>query len=272
MMLPIESIESTTNTPSGIRPHWCGAGFLTASGGLFLGSGAETSVHESHAYKICIATHGEFLLDADDRPRTSCAAAVIPPDYPHIIDARGATLAIFYLVPEQWPRRMINRVLRGRGVFAPPREVLTELLPRLQRYLTHGARVEEVNEVCEYLFDNLVPPAWCSQRLDARVQTVLEYLDATMDDHPTIQTLSAVARLSPSRLEHLFSDEVGIPIIRYLLWHRVRRAVERMPDHCMLTELAYSVGFADSAHLSRSFRRMLGIPPSMLRHIQLVKG
>ena len=33
-----------------------------------------------------------------------------------------------------------------------------------------------------------------------------------------------------------------------------------------LSEAAHAAGFADGAHMSRSFRRMLGMPPSALRH------
>ena len=42
-------------------------------------------------------------------------------------------------------------------------------------------------------------------------------------------------------------------------------AVERMADGASLTEAAHEAGFADSAHFSRTFRRMFGLAPSSLR-------
>lgn len=266
--------EDTLNgAPRRGQAPWRGVGFLTPAGGLFLGSGSETSLHTSHAYKICIAAHGEFFLSDSARAApVRCAAAVIPPDRPHLIDARGAMLALFYLVPEQAAGQRLSAALRGKGIFAPQQSLVARLAPRLRRYLTAGASPEEASETCEYLFNNLAPEACLARSLDGRVQAALDYLDATLSTRVTIAEVARAVALSPSRLEHLFREVVGIPIKRYLLWHRVRRAVELMPDHYKLSDLAQTAGFADSPHLSRAFRRMLGVPPSSLsQHIRLLK-
>jgi AraC-like DNA-binding protein len=42
------------------------------------------------------------------------------------------------------------------------------------------------------------------------------------------------------------------------------RALERYAAGRPLTEAAHAAGFADSAHLSRTFRRMFGLPATVL--------
>ena len=60
------------------------------------------------------------------------------------------------------------------------------------------------------------------------------------------------------------SGGVGLPLRRYLLWLRLQDAVQAIAAGAPLTDAAHAAGFADSAHLSRTFRRMFGITPSDL--------
>ncbi len=70
--------------------------------------------------------------------------------------------------------------------------------------------------------------------------------------------------LSESRLIHLFKEQVGIPIRRYLLWLRLIEAVKSVLDGYSLLDAAHNAGFADYAHLSRTFKKMFGNPPSLI--------
>jgi AraC-like DNA-binding protein len=56
----------------------------------------------------------------------------------------------------------------------------------------------------------------------------------------------------------------GISFRAYLLWARVGSAVGAAMGGMSWTDAAQEWGFADSAHLSRTCRRMFGIAPSML--------
>lgn len=65
-------------------------------------------------------------------------------------------------------------------------------------------------------------------------------------------------------LAHLFREEVGLPFRRYVLWRKLSRAMLLIGRGSSLTEAAYASGFADSAHLTRTFRQMFGIPPTVM--------
>ncbi len=98
--------------------------------------------------------------------------------------------------------------------------------------------------------------------LDARVAHGLRALQHRPDLTPT--ALAAEVALSPSRLRHLFLEQVGVPMQRYRWWVRLRHVVAALQQRSSLTEAAHAAGFADSAHLSRTFRRMFGFAPSRL--------
>ena len=63
----------------------------------------------------------------------------------------------------------------------------------------------------------------------------------------------------------LRTEQTGLPFRTYLLWQRLTKAVELFAAGSTLTDAAHDAGFADSAHLSRTFRRMFGIAADSLR-------
>ena len=70
--------------------------------------------------------------------------------------------------------------------------------------------------------------------------------------------------LSPSRLEKLFKEQVGIPITTYRLRYRVYIGVLHLALGASITDAAYASGFSNLAHFSRSFIAIHGVQPSFI--------
>ena len=98
------------------------------------------------------------------------------------------------------------------------------------------------------------------------VRRVLSYLRKQQDvlDGLSLKTLAGIAGLSPSRFMHVFTESVGVPVRPYILWLRLQRAACDLTEGASVTSAAHHAGFSDSAHLTRTFRRMLGVTPSDL--------
>ncbi len=62
-----------------------------------------------------------------------------------------------------------------------------------------------------------------------------------------------------------FSEQVGIPFRRFVLWLRLRRAAEHAWRTQSLTEAAHAAGFSDLAHFSRVCRATFGVAPTGLQ-------
>jgi AraC-like DNA-binding protein len=110
------------------------------------------------------------------------------------------------------------------------------------------------------------PSARRQRSVHPHVRCVIRYLhDHELDGRSTsLACLARAAQLSPSRLMHVFTESVGIPLRRYLGWIRVRRAAAALGCGVTATEAAYLAGFADSAHLARTVRGLLGVTPRQL--------
>jgi transcriptional regulator GlxA family with amidase domain len=105
-----------------------------------------------------------------------------------------------------------------------------------------------------------------------RVRALLSLLrNGGIADATSLEVLASAVGLSPSRLMHVFTSSVGIPLRPYLAWLRVQRAAIEIVSGNSLTDAALAAGFSDAAHMSRTFRRMLGIAPSSLKTMSCSK-
>jgi AraC-like DNA-binding protein/quercetin dioxygenase-like cupin family protein len=76
-----------------------------------------------------------------------------------------------------------------------------------------------------------------------------------------VAALARLAGVSPFYLERLFARELGVPLGEYALSRRVALAAARIGAGEGLAEAALAAGFCDQSHLSRQFRRRMGVPP-----------
>jgi AraC family transcriptional regulator, arabinose operon regulatory protein len=103
-------------------------------------------------------------------------------------------------------------------------------------------------------------------RLDERVLRVMEHVDAHLADDLDIPALARVAHLSPSRLAHLFTVQVGTSPARYLEAQRMElaaRLLEMTADP--VAEVARRVGYRDPLYFSRRFRARHEASPTHYR-------
>jgi transcriptional regulator GlxA family with amidase domain len=99
---------------------------------------------------------------------------------------------------------------------------------------------------------------------DARVQKIVEWAQAQIDNPIGLADAARLVGLSKQRLRHLFVEQTGLPFRTYLLWLRLMKGLEEYSTGASLTDAAHDAGFADSAHFSRTFRRMFGTTAAAL--------
>ncbi|WP_419146943.1 helix-turn-helix transcriptional regulator [Pseudoalteromonas 'SMAR'] len=110
---------------------------------------------------------------------------------------------------------------------------------------------------------------------DSRIVSLLQQLDACASgqaclqpQHINARDVAATLCLSESRFLHLFKAQMATPWRPYILWHRLTCAIRALQRGDNLTMAAAIAGFADSAHLSRTFKRQFGLTPSEALHTQ----
>lgn len=99
---------------------------------------------------------------------------------------------------------------------------------------------------------------------DTRIVDCIRYIKRNFNEKAlSHDDLAEQVGLSSSRLSHLFKEQVGISIHKYIIWLRMKLAVDYMMKAEMhLTDAAYTAGFYDAALFSKQFKETFGLKPS----------
>ncbi|MER6329714.1 helix-turn-helix domain-containing protein [Streptomyces sp. NPDC001034] len=100
----------------------------------------------------------------------------------------------------------------------------------------------------------------------AIARTVRDRLADELTAPPTLASLAADLGLSRYQLLRAFRTATGIPPYAWLAQYRVARARVLLEAGLRPAEVAGLVGFADQAHLTRWFRRVVGVTPAAYRN------
>jgi transcriptional regulator GlxA family with amidase domain len=93
------------------------------------------------------------------------------------------------------------------------------------------------------------------------VKLVREYLEDNYAENVSLEQLARLASLSTFHLARVFAQEVGLPPHAYQLGVRLARAKGLLLRGRPVAQTAFETGFADQSHLTRHFKRLVGIPP-----------
>jgi AraC family transcriptional regulator len=99
----------------------------------------------------------------------------------------------------------------------------------------------------------------------AQLTLVTDYIQDHLHHDLKLVELSAIVQLSPYYFLRLFKQRVGITPHQYILQRRIDKA-KYLLQHSDLSvaAIAGQTGFSDQSHLTRCFKRLLGITPKRL--------
>ncbi|CAM3053759.1 helix-turn-helix transcriptional regulator [Prescottella defluvii] len=251
---------TSAEQPTPARFPWEGVLTLTPGAVLYVGAGGDAEIHAHHAVQVIVSLDEPFVLELEDGLHPA-AAAVVPSGLPHGLRCNSRSLLLM-LVEPFGPR--------GRGLsVAGQRSRGQEVEDALARIATEHSHDSSTVATIDRLVRTITPTVQQPPtHLSAPVRSALRYIEGNSGARPTLGHAAAEAHLSPSRLTHLFTREVGIPFRRYALWVRLRTVAERVAEGDNLTRAAVAAGFSDSAHLSRVFKSNFGLSPSALLGMQ----
>ena len=220
------------------------------------GPGFTSHTHRHHCIQLVMTLDGSLRLRGtpDERWRR-CGAALIREDAPHEVDAQADAVLLAFIDAHSELGASLGEHLTA-DITRIDRRTVARWRAALGSPVT-GASVELWVRAC-------LLRGRRSADVHPRVERVLAYVRqqvATTSDL-SLKTLASVAGLSPSRFLHLFTAGVGVPPRAYVRWLRLQRAACALRDGARVAAAAHDAGFSDAAHLTRTFREMMGVTPS----------
>ncbi|HEX4818263.1 MAG TPA: AraC family transcriptional regulator [Nonomuraea sp.] len=232
-------------------------------------------VHDGYAIGLIVAGVEEFDYRGTAHRAAAGDLVLVNPDASHTGQAG---------VPGGWAYRMLYPSIDAlAGVAAElgapratphfPEQVVRDdevaaLLSRAHRAAERGDALA-ASALSRTLFARLVtrhaapgpvrPPPGEGRRA---VRAALDVLHRSLVDPPTLEDLAGAVGARPFPLLRAFKETTGLPPHAYLTTLRVRQARRLLESGMRPARVAAEVGFTDQAHLTRHFRRIVGVPPA----------
>lgn len=235
-------------------------------GSVWIGRNAgQGQRHSHHAIQLTLASsHPVHLRSGRDEAWSETFSAIVMPDRPHQFDGCGHAVATVFVEPETLAGRALTNRYGRQDIWLLADDRLDACTAALHAVFDARGPDAALIAAAQHVVEHLSDASFCDTAVDPRIANVLERIRHSPGGEMSLVQAAALSHLSPSRFRHLFVIQTGISFRAYLLWTRVGYAVARGMAGGSWTQASQQAGFADSAHLSRTCRRMFGVAPTML--------
>ncbi|SOD61845.1 transcriptional regulator, AraC family [Streptomyces zhaozhouensis] len=226
-------------------------------------------MHVHDAWTLLLVDDGAVRYDLERRehgtPRDT--VTLLPPGVPHNgapATARGFRKRVLYLDLSRLDERFIGPAVDSPNLVDP---LLRRRVGQLHAVLDHpGDELEAESRLAlvgERLRHHLrprphAPPAAPRPRLADRLR---QLLDERLLTGVGLEEAAGLVHAHPTHLVRAFTTAFGIAPHQYLTARRVDRARRLLLAGLPAAEVAAASGFYDQSHLTRHFRRHLGVTP-----------
>jgi AraC family transcriptional regulator len=223
-------------------------------------------LHLHHAVQISLPLDGMVRLRRSQSTEwVEYPGAVIAPDLPHAFEAPGRVVANILFEPECAAGRALLARYGSHGITALPAAEAARLVAPLAAAYAADASDAQLVGLAKAAIAELSGTVPRSAATDPRILRTIQHIRDHIDEPISLSSLADAAGLSPGRLRHLFVSETGVSCKSFILWERLNVALALGFGGASWTEAAHAANFADSAHLSRTCRRMFGLAPTGAR-------
>ncbi|MFQ6141509.1 AraC family transcriptional regulator [Streptomyces seoulensis] len=231
-------------------------------------------MHVHDAWTLLIVDDGavRYDLDRHEHGTPHDTVTLLPPHVAHNgspATAHGFRKRVLYLDSSRLGDDLIGAAVDGPGLRDP---VLRRRVGQLHTALAlPGDELEAESRltlVGERLRAHLRPRSAPKDdpRPDPGVARLLrELLDERAPQGLTLDEAAAAVHAHPVHLVRAFSGAYGIAPHQYLMSRRIERARRLLLAGVPAAEVATAAGFYDQAHLTRHFRKLVGVTPGRYR-------
>lgn len=243
---------------------WKGRIYLDAGFILYVGPGSAAEEHSHNAVQFVWSDNGPFSV-VTNRRQLQRTAVLVPANAAHALDASERHIALLLVESHGARGSALDAVARSERLGELRKRLVSRSLP------TENLPVDTLSSWVDDIVHALGVETMRSP-ISSITRRAIDYIERNLEGVPRVADIARTLSLSPTRVTHVFSREVGIPFRRFVLWTRIKQAVSLHRGGADLTRAAVGAGFSDAAHFSRTFRAMFGLSPSLVVSVAEIAG
>ncbi|RKN37030.1 AraC family transcriptional regulator [Streptomyces hoynatensis] len=226
-------------------------------------------MHTHATWTLLLVDDGavRYDLDRHEHGAPSGIVTLLPPHVPH--NGAAATPAGFRKRVVYLEGARLDEALIGTAVDRPALRdpLLRRRVHRLHTALSLPGEEFEAESRLSLILERLeghlrrAARAPAAPRAPGLAHRLRELLDARVRTGLTLQEAARLLHAHPSHLVRAFGREFGMPPHQYLTTRRIDLARHLLVRGVPVPEVAAAAGFCDQSHLTRHFRRVVGIGP-----------
>lgn len=211
-------------------------------------------IHKHLASHLVFGLNGELSCVVRDKI-FQCSGVFIASDVEHTIYAESGDMLVFLFDPTSDMANDIDaQYLKGKD-YALIDATMVQKLRDI--WSAHGSNLKTADEAllaeCQIASGSITIA-------DNRIQKVISCLgerDTIPED--IMESLCRTVCLSESRLSHLFKEQVGIALNRYIVLDKMKKTYLHYTRSGNITEAALAAGFYSSSHFAATCKKMFGL-------------
>ncbi|HSZ34041.1 MAG TPA: AraC family transcriptional regulator [Puia sp.] len=221
-----------------------------------------TPLHSHNTIQLILDTQKNFKFRPINGSWNTYKTLIIKENVIHQLDTNDSVQLMIYLDAGSELARMIKeRFLKENDFHAPDMNIF---------HLVNSMELEKaLLQPGPFLFQNLIyrilerlTLQHVHAPVDKRISQIEQIISTSEPNEFTIKSLAETVFLSESRLRSLFKCETEVSLYHYILWNKLRYAINQIMSGDTVAGAAIEGGFNDSSHFHKMMVKMFGISPS----------
>lgn len=242
-------------------------------------TGSPCNWHRNIEIILILSGQGSVRYGAKLIPISAGDAVIVGADAMHQLYADGTMDYDYLIIDESFcqengidtSRRRFDECVRdkriSRGVYSVRDAILecAESESPLKIAKARRAALELLILLVEDYSHEPGEEAGASCRAEEYIKVVLEHINRAYTSHISLDELSALANVSKFHLVREFKRYTGHTIMTYINILRCRRAEVAIAEGASVTAAALEAGFESLSYFSRTYKKLTGHTPSVLK-------
>ena len=106
------------------------------------------------------------------------------------------------------------------------------------------------------------------QDIETKIQNIIKHMDLHFEEEFQVEDMARHSGVTPNIFYKRFKESTSLSPLQYVTRNRIEKARQLLVEEDVsIREIANAVGYPDMYYFSRTFKKMVGIPPTRYRQL-----